>query len=358
MKGDLELWTCLQSVKGLGPSRLKKLCETFRPISAIKDLTPDEIARIGGINPVIAGAICKKLLATDRSCDIPDDVDFFTISENGYPGNLYNIYDPPAVLYCKGSIQEADKNAVAIVGTRNPSSYGLRATETITGELVAAGFTIVSGLALGIDECAHETALRCGGRTIAVLASGLSDIYPRSNKKLSEEIIRNGALVSESYLSPPRFEKWSFPKRNRIISGLSLGTVVIEGAEDSGSLITADFALEQNREVFAVPGTIFSRYSIAPNNLIKNGAKLVQTVDDILEELDPRFKRAGSRAAAPAFDSEQERIIFDLMVSGPKNADMLCRDSGMDMSRLSSLLLSMQIRGIIKELPGRVFVSC
>ncbi|MFA5104786.1 MAG: DNA-processing protein DprA [Candidatus Margulisiibacteriota bacterium] len=288
MTGDLDIWLALQSIPGLGASRLKTLRENFHPISKLRALSPADIARADGIGGLLAQSICEKLHTSGTRSDVPefpDGVNYVTISEKNYPKNLFNIYDPPPVLYVKGEILEKDQAAVAVVGTRNPSQYGLRAAEFITKRLVESGLTVVSGLAAGIDACSHDTALRCGGRTIAVLASGLEEIYPYFNKRLSEDIVRTGALVSEMCRSPHRFEKWSFPKRNRIISGLSLGTVVIEGARDSGSLITAGFALEQNREVFAVPGAIFSKQSIGPNSLIKSGAKLVQTVEDILEEL-------------------------------------------------------------------------
>ena len=357
MTGDLDIWLALQSIPGLGASRLKTLRENFHPISKLKALSAADIARAEGIGGFLAQAIAEKL-NTSGACnyvpEFPDGVSFVTISENNYPKNLFNIYDPPPVLYLKGEMLENDEAAIAVVGTRNPSQYGLRAAEFITKGLVESGLTVVSGLAAGIDSFAHETALRCGGRTIAVLASGLEEIYPYFNKRLSEEITRNGALVSEMCHSPARFEKWSFPKRNRIISGLSLGTVVIEGAKDSGSLITAGFALEQNREVFAVPGAVFSKQSIGPNSLIKSGAKLVQTVEDILEELPLKIKKPRT---APILEvlTEEEKKVFDLLSSGPKNMDLICKASGITTSGLSSMLLSMQLKDLIKELPGKFF---
>ncbi len=360
MTGDLDIWLALQSISGLGASRLKTLCETFHPISKLITLSPDEIACAEGIGDLLARAIFEKLKNLPNSHNeqqLPDGAGFITISQTNYPKNLYNIYDPPPVLYHKGELSEKDEAAVAVVGTRNPSQYGLSVTETITKGLVKAGITIVSGLAAGVDSCAHETALRCGGRTIAVLASGLVNIYPYFNKGLSEEIILNGALVSETCFSPLKIEKWSFPKRNRIISGLSLGTVVIEGCKDSGSLITAGFALEQNREVFAVPGSIFSRQSIGPNTLIKSGAKLVHTVEDVLEEISVNYKKSERCPVLPLLN-EDEKKIFNFLLSGPKNTDLICENTGICTSKLSSLLLSMQLNGTVKELPGRMFAVC
>lgn len=357
MTGDLDIWLALQSVPGLGPSRLKVLQENFNPISKLRELSSEDIARTEGIGHLLALAISEKLKVS-AVCnivpDFPEGVSLVTISESDYPRNLYNIYDPPPVLYFKGDLLEKDEAAVAVVGTRNPSQYGLRAAEFITKGLVEVGLTVISGLAAGIDSCAHETALRCGGRTIAVLASGLEEIYPYFNKRLSEEITRHGALVSEMCHSPLKFEKWSFPKRNRIISGLSLGTVVIEGARDSGSLITAGFALEQNREVFAVPGTVFSKQSFGPNSLIKSGAKLIQTVEDILEELPLKINKPRTAPVLLTL-TEKEKKVFETLSSGPKNMDIICESSGITTPELSSMLLSMQLRDLVKELPGRVF---
>lgn len=357
MTGDIDIWLALQSVPGLGPSKLKALCETFKPVSKLKELRCEDICAMDGVGEGLARSISEKLQSLDGTAsplDIPDGVGYIAISESGYPKRLFNIYDPPTVLYHKGNIIKDDESAVAVVGTRNPSRYGLLAAERITKDLVEAGFTIVSGLAAGIDSCAHETALRCGGRTIAVLASGLEDIYPSFNKGLSEDIINRGALVSELCRAPLKYEKWAFPKRNRIISGLSLGTVVIEGALNSGSLITAGFAVEQNREVFAVPGEIFSRQSAGPNSLIKSGAKLVHTVEDILEELPggPRRKRG---ALSLEHLSEEEKKVIGLLSSGPRGIDLICEDTGIPLPRLSSVLLSMQLAGSVRELPGRTF---
>ena len=354
MTGDLDIWYTLMSVPGLGCSRLKVLCEKIRPISLITGLSQKEIASVPGIGDVLGGNIFSRMRGLTGPPDLAKDLKFATISDPSYPKNLFNIYDPPTVLYYRGAILKEDESAVAVVGTRNPSAYGIRAAEHITRELVRAGFTIVSGLAAGIDSCAHETALRCGGRTIAVLASGPDDIYPRFNRRLSQDVASRGAVVSEVPRAPARFEKWAFPRRNRIISGLSLGTVVVEGAKDSGSLITAAAALDQNREVFAVPGDMFSRHSAGPNSLIKSGAKLVQSVEDILEEL-PSGAIARQDVRGCSVPDGDQRKVFSVLATGPKCADLISEGSGIPVQKLFPVLLSMQMNGYIRELPGRVF---
>ena len=207
-----------------------------------------------------------------------------TKNNKEYPEALKNIFNPPEVLYINGEILEADNNAVAIVGTRTPTSYGLEQSEKIAYELAKRGLTIVSGMARGIDSVAHKGAMRAGGRTIAVLGSGHNNIYPPENKGLYNDIVERGAVITElpDYIGP---RPWNFPKRNRIISGMTLGVVVVEARVKSGSLITANFALEQGREVFAIPGTVSSTRSSGTNALIKEGAKLVSNVEDILDEL-------------------------------------------------------------------------
>jgi len=210
-------------------------------------------------------------------------------ADERYPAWLGTIADPPAVLYCAGLIEPQDRQAVALVGARQATPYGLRVTETLARELSGAGFTIVSGLARGIDTAAHRAALEAGGRTIAVLGCGLDVDYPLGHARLREDIAGGGAVVTE-YAPDTKPLAHHFPRRNRIISGLSLGVVVIEAAEDSGSLITARLALEQGREVFAVPGSIEAPLSRGPHGLLKQGAKLVETVDDIIEELLPQLE--------------------------------------------------------------------
>lgn len=273
------------------------------------------------------------------------------LSDVFYPKNLKNIYDPPDPLYVKGRIVPGDDIAVAIVGSRKASLYGLKTCEKLAYELAGMGVTIVSGLARGIDSAAHRGALKAGGRTIAVFGCGLDYIYPSENKKLAEEIEQNGALVSE-FPAGAMPLPYNFPKRNRIISGLSLGVVVVEASKDSGALITADFALEQGREVFAVPGKIDASTSTGTHRLIKEGAKLVEGADDILEELNLKSTVQSSPMPNAGID-EYEQKIYSILSDEPKYIDEITKEANLVSSEVCDILLRLQLKKLIKELPGK-----
>ncbi len=289
----------------------------------------------------------------------------FTIAleDERYPVWLRAIPDPPAVLYCDGQIEPRDRQAVAIVGTRQATPYGLRITEALARELSQLGFTIVSGLARGIDAAAHRAALATGGRTIAVLGCGLDIAYPPEHASLQKEIAGSGAVLTEFvHGMPPRPSH--FPQRNRIISGLSLGVVVVEADENSGSLITARLALDQGREVFAVPGPVDAPMSRGPHGLIKQGAKLVETVDDIIEELLPQLnERPGATerrskvpsSAPPVIPalSPEERLVFDLMNREPQHLDGLTERSHLTSAVAAGILLGLELKGVVRQLPGQ-----
>jgi DNA processing protein len=294
------------------------------------------------------------------------------IADDGYPARLRAIADPPAVLYCEGRIEPKDRQAVAIVGARRATPYGLQATETLARELSGAGFTVVSGLARGIDAAAHRAALEAGGRTIAVLGCGLDMTYPPEHARLREEIAGCGAVLTE-FPAGTAPKPSHFPQRNRIISGLALGLVVVEAAEDSGSLITARRALEQGREVFAVPGSIDAPLSRGPHGLIKQGAKLVETVDDIIEELLPQLIRtplgqdlaateaAGAskrRSVLPKAKelpnlSPEERLLLDQMSRDPLYLDDLTERSGLTPAGVAGILLGLELKDLVRQLPGQ-----
>jgi DNA processing protein len=278
--------------------------------------------------------------------------------DRDYPALLGNIYDPPPVLYVKGKLNPEEKRMIAIVGARKATPYGLAVAEKLGRELAGRGFCIVSGMARGIDSAAHRGALAGGGQTIAVLGCGLNVVYPRENRRLMEEIAANGAVISEFPLdSPP--ESWHFPKRNRVISGLSLGVVVVEAAEKSGTSITVNFALEQGREVFAVPGPVTGKLSRGPHSLIKNGAKLVENVDDIMEELGFSTvtpKNSGRDAHLFTGLSDAEMKLFRLLSLEPVQSDELVRRSGLTGQEVVASLLGMEIRGLVKKLPGQKYV--
>lgn len=293
-----------------------------------------------------------------------------TIDDAEYPRSLKNIYDPPKVLYVNGMLSEQDEMAVALVGSRRASQYGLEACEKLAYELALRGVTIVSGMARGIDSAGHRGALRANGRTIAVLGSGHGDIYPPENEKLYNEIVKSGAVISEFENDMPPLPA-NFPQRNRIISGLSLGVVVVEAARNSGALITASLALEQNREVFAVPGKISSHTSSGTNELIKDGARLVQSADDILEELSlveisplagegkgKKDKSIGNMTKAYIYNSltDDERRVYKILSDEPLYIDEILDKAKLERSKVPKVLLNLELKRLIKELPGKQFV--
>lgn len=293
-----------------------------------------------------------------------------TIDDKEYPKNLRNIYDPPKVLYVNGALLESDETAIALVGSRRASQYGLEACERLAYELAMRGVTIVSGMARGIDSAAHRGALRAKGRTIAVMGGGHNHIYPPENEKLYNEIANTGAVITEyedDFEPIPR----NFPARNRIISGLSLGVVVVEAAKNSGALITANFAAEQGRTVFAVPGKISSHTSSGTNELIKDGARLVQSADDIMEELslvemkplsggdkEKKDKSITKMTKAYIYNSltEDERKIYKILSDEPIYIDDIFNKATLNPAKGSKALLSLQIKSLIRELPGKQFV--
>jgi len=275
-------------------------------------------------------------------------IQIVTVFEKGYPKRLKQIFDPPMVLYFKGLL-EADEQALAVVGTRKITSYGREVTKLLVSQLADSPLTIVSGLARGVDSLAHQTALDVGLKTIAVLGSGVDIIYPPENKKLAAEIEKKGALISE--VAPGTApSKGYFPARNRIISGLSLGVLVTEAGSDSGSLITANFALEQNREVFAVPGPIYSKLSNGPSELIKQGAKLVTSAKDMLEELNFSTDFRLAKTENIKGENEQENLILGLLSNEIKHIDQLSREAKFSPGELSVLLLGLELRGLVKNL--------
>lgn len=288
-----------------------------------------------------------------------NNIDFICYYDTNYPQLLRDIYDPPPGLFVRGKLKPTGP-AVAVVGSRKATAYGLKVAEQLGRDLAKAGVTVVSGMARGIDTAAHKGAMKAaGGYTIAVLGCGVDVVYPPENDKVMQEIISKGALISEF---PPGSapEPWHFPVRNRVISGLSQCVVVVEAGERSGALITADIALEQGRDVAAVPGNIYSRMSKGPNGLIKQGAKLVESVADILEELGignlfPNEEVPESRVNINL--SAKEKKIFNLLCSEPMHLDEIISRSGSSPGEVLSLLMYLEVKGIVKQLPGKRFVQ-
>ncbi|MFC2037847.1 DNA-processing protein DprA, partial [Chloroflexota bacterium] len=272
-----------------------------------------------------------------------------------YPQNLRQVYNAPPVLYLRGQIQKRDEWSVAVVGTRRASIYGKEAARMVATGLAQAGVTVVSGMARGIDTTAHRVCLDAGGRTIAVLGSGVDVIYPPENARLAAEIVERGALVSE-YALGTRPEASNFPPRNRIISGLTLGTVVVEAGLGSGALITADFAAEQGREVFSIPGNVFARGSRGANQLIQQGAKMVCSVPDVLEELNLTMVSEQAQVRAVIPENETEALLLDHLSSEPVHVDALGRTVQLPIAQVSGTLALMELKGMVRQVGGMNYV--
>ncbi|MBM3225991.1 MAG: DNA-protecting protein DprA [Candidatus Tectomicrobia bacterium] len=295
------------------------------------------------------------------------EVSVVTLADAAYPLALRWIPEPPPVLYVWGTLQPEDHLALAVVGSRKPSPYGQVAAQRLSAALAQSGFTVVSGLARGIDSLAHQATLQHGGRTIAVLGSGINVIYPPEHRRLSEAIRSQGAVVSE-FAFDTKPDRWNFPRRNRIISGLTLGTLVVEASEQSGSLHTARHALEQGREVFAVPGRIDVPSSRGTNNLIKRGAKLVEDIDDILEELPEVVRLAvrpsGTGQEAPACTAmpsdlaADEAHVLGLVAPEETHIEVIIQASALSAQVVASILVTLELRGLVRQFPGKFFTRC
>lgn len=357
---DILSHLALCTVPEVGPRRIICLVNKFGSARKVLDAPSGELVRVEDIGTVVAHNIKHevnwKLAEEQIKTAEREEVGILTFLDREYPENLKNIYDPPPVIFFKGEIKSEDRKAIAFVGSRKASSYGRLVAESLVEELASRGITIVSGLARGIDSVSHQAALKVGGRTIAVFGSGLDIVYPQENKKLADKIIENGAILSEFFFGTEP-EGTNFPKRNRIVSGLSLGTVVVEAGLKSGALLTAKHALEQNREVFAVPGDIRSQTSKGTNNLIKQGAKLVGSVEDILVEIN-EFSEGSGTEKSRHFDEtlpEEEKKILGLLTTEPHHIDKICGELGIRSPVALSFLLSLELKGLIKQLPGKVF---
>jgi len=278
-------------------------------------------------------------------------IKFVTYLDDDYPKLLRNIYDPPAFLFYRGNLDAAAlRRTIAIVGTRKASNYGLQMTARFGKQLAEAGFTIVSGLAFGVDTKAHQAALLANGLTYAIMGTGVDQIYPARNRELAEQICEKGAVISE-YLPGTKADPWNFPTRNRIISGCSLGTFVIEGSKKSGALLTAKFALQQNREVFALPGDVNREQALGPNYLISLGGKIVSQTQDILDEFNLVMPEIHSKF--PHLN-EMEHQIYDILIANRPEMqfDQLLIKTKFTVGQLSSLLLSLELKDVVKKLPG------
>lgn len=355
-------WLALSLTPGVGSTLMRRLLDRFKTPEAVFHAPQKELLKIEGLGEKVAQEIRKGPLekAVQRELYLLREIGgrVITLKDEEYPKRLRDIYDPPALLYVRGELKKEDELAVSIVGSRKTTPYGRWFTEKVSQELARYGVTIVSGMARGIDSLAHWGAISGGGRTIAVLGCGVDVIYPSENRNLFAKIIDHGAILSEFPIgSPP--EGGHFPRRNRIISGLSIGVVVAQASEKSGSLITAGYALEQGREVFAVPGNVGTESSRGTHRLIKEGAKLVESSEDILEEILPQWRRGGE--ATPKVEAprpnlpEEERVLYELLGETPLHIDVMIRESRLDPGKVSSILLNLELKGLVSQWPGKCF---
>jgi len=383
---DVKYWLALKSVEGVGDTLFGPLLERFGSGAAVFSASVYELAGVPKMSKKIAEAILsfKDWEVILRRMDMLHQagIRIVTFLDENYPRHLLNVYDRPALLYVAGQLQ-SDDVSIAIVGSRHASTYGKYTTDRISRELALRGATIVSGMARGIDSCAHRGALAAKGRTIAVLGSGLDVIYPPENKKLFDAIIQQGAVISEY---PPGTQPlpFHFPARNRIISGMSYGVLVVEAGEKSGSLITAKLAMEQGREVFAIPGPIDSASSRGANSLIKQGAKLIDSVDDILEEILPQLERTAREPVSPdrkvnqtgsgptvpqkngvperaALEKDVEtllpidRKLLKAIAGGKTHADDIIEETGIPPAEALGALMLLEVKGWVLQHPGKLF---
>ncbi len=372
-------WLALKLVPGLGTRRAFQIIERFRSPMAVFRASKSELQAQG-----LSGSIAQSIAS---GCMFDDAVDqqqklleagatLVPIFDPAYPPRLREIFDPPVVLFVRGRVELLQSTMLGVVGTRRPTAYGIAATEHLAPDLARAGLTITSGMARGIDTSAHKSTLAVGGDTIAVFGCGVDQIYPAENRKLSEEIAVKGLLVSEFLMGSPSYPQ-NFPIRNRIISGMSVGVLIVEGAQYSGSSITAKMAIDQQREVFAVPGNIVSKMSWGPNLLIKQGAKLVQEWNDVVVELPPDIRRqlihkaqtrqgmlpiteSGETSSAPACEIGPcaRQLLPALKIDVPLNLDQLLETfESVSSSEIIAALFELEMLGLIRQLPGRNFVK-
>jgi DNA processing protein len=354
---DPKYWVALSALQDVGPVLSKKLLSVFETPERIFDAEMSDLLSVEGIGINRARNIKEfpfwKNVDNHVRVLEKKDIKVVDINNTSYPEMLRQSEDAPIVLYVKGDIQSQDRYAIAIVGSRKPTPYGISVAENISEELASMGFTIVSGMARGIDAISHKGALRAGGRTIAVLGSGLDVPYPAENKGLMDKIAGSGYVVSEFPPGTPP-DKENFPRRNRIISGLSFGVLVIEATADSGSLITAGYALEQGREVFAIPGNITSLTSVGTNELIKRERTNVRQ-KTLLGNLPVLKGFIRSKEKAKIEITDEEKKICNLLTGEPKHIDNISRESGLPTSKVLEILLRLELKGVIRQITGNRF---
>lgn len=355
----------LLSIEGIGPGKIRNLLARFNTTENIFTASLNSLIKTEGISTNLADRIRRVSSRKDALIKKVENEfkklksiggKIITLWDTEYPELLKRIYDPPVILYMLGEFQESDKYSIAIVGTRKPTNYGRCQAERLASELSQQGITVVSGLARGIDSAAHKAVIKAGGRTLAITGAGLDVIYPSENKGLYEEIACKGAVITE-FEPGTKPDAMNFPRRNRIISGLSLGTVVIETGIKGGAMQTASFAIDQNREVFALPGNVDVQQSEGTNLLIQKGeAKLIKCAGDILEELQLKLQSAPKPVPKPIADLDmfEERVIRSLNKE-PKHIDIIAANAALTTAECSVYLLSLELKGLVKQYPGKSF---
>lgn len=351
----------ITDIPGLGGYRIRTLMARFKNPDSILSASFNELVQTEGIDKILARNIVTHTDTgfADRQLELiaKHQVQLITFWDSDYPTNLKKISDPPILLFVKGQLQAGDERAVAVVGTRTPSQYGKVITEKISTELAGRGITIVSGLARGVDTLAHWSAVNSGGRTLAILGSAINKIYPYENQKLAEKIQSQGALISEFSMDTAP-DAPNFPRRNRIISGLSKITILVEAGEKSGALITAAMAADQNREVFAVPGNITNPKSWGPNRLIRDGAHIFLSSEEFFAEAEAQLglKKSSGPSLPPISLSENEKKIYAALSEEPIHIDALAQKCQMSTSRTLAILLTLELKNVVKQLAGKLFV--
>ena len=361
-----EAFVALNMIEHVGPVRVRQLLEQFGDAVSILKASRQQLLRVRGIGEDTAEAIASWEKNVDLASELKRCEEFgcqvVTQEDAAYPELLRQIYDPPIVLYVKGTLETKDKNGVAMVGSRQTTHYGIEVARKLAYQLAYIGVTVVSGGARGIDTAAHQGALSGKGRTICVLGTGINIVFPPENAELFERISASGAVISQ-YPFNRKADKQSFAIRNRIVAGMTLGTVVVEANLTSGALITANFATEYGRQIFAVPGRIDSPRSKGCHELIKKGAKLCEGAEDILSEFEylfPASNRAPSvseTGVLPALElSENEQKVYDALDGDPRPIDEVIRQSGLPSSAVSVALLSLEMKRAVRQIPGKLFL--
>jgi DNA processing protein len=365
----LESLIILNALPNVGSVKIRLLIEHFGSADAALGASESALGRVPGIGEQIARDVGRwrdhlKDPAKELEAAVAAGLQVISYYDHAYPASLKQIYDPPMVLYVRGRLEEADRHAIAIVGTRRASNYGRTTASRLARDLVANGFTVVSGLALGIDTAAHLGALDGGGRTIGVLGSGFASFYPPENQALADQIAESGAVISEFHMqcAPSRN---NFPIRNRVISGLAIGTIVAEAPADSGAMITATHALNQNRQVFAVPGRADAPTFKGNHRLIKEGAKLVENAEDVLSEFDYLFPRDRRPAAAESRAADRPRpqlegaeaAVYEVLGRDEQHIEEVVQSCRLTPGEVSVALLSLEMKHLVKQLPGKYFVK-